>query len=169
MNRAASTTPRSSGGDVSLPAIPAAAPDPQPAEVPHYAPARMGVFLLETAASLSDGAGGPFGDGKPGRAATLANHQRVREAAARGLTRPEIVAATGIGYDRVKQIIRDLGLSVAPATPGPRPKIEAARPLRRKAPATTERLCLCGCGRIFQSAHAGERIAPRCRDAWSER
>ena len=104
------------------------------------------------------------------RPETLRNYERVREAAARGLTRPEISAETGLGYDRVKEIVRALGLAVANARPGARanryspPKLPAQR-----ATALVERVCLCGCGQRFQSSHAGERIAPRCRPSWSER
>lgn len=30
------------------------------------------------------------------------------------------------------------------------------------------RLCLCGCGARFASAHLGERIRPECRSMWEQ-
>ena len=99
--------------------------------------------------------------------------ERVREKAAQGLTRSEIAEALGIGYDRVKHLVRQYRIAIANDKPGPRTRRGPVRPapLACDAPALKPamRRCLCGCGEMFPSSHPGERISGRCREMWSRR
>jgi hypothetical protein len=72
----------------------------------------------------------------------------------------EIVDRLGRSEDSVRRRIRERGLrrsAAAPADPS-----RAARPARSSDPRARRRMrrCLCGCGTLFLSHHAGERFRP---------
>jgi len=100
------------------------------------------------------------------RAATL------RSCAEMGMSRHQAAIAMGLGYNTIKRLAARLKLRMEPTNPGapratgPRPATQLKKGERGKG---TPRLCLCGCGRVFDSLHVGERIAPQCRPSWIDR
>lgn len=97
--------------------------------------------------------------------------QAVRDCAARGMSRNAAAEALDISYDSIKGFARRYSIDFIRDKTGPKCGRSAAQRNRNRAatPGTTPRRCLCGCGKMFASLSAGDRIAPECRNAWAGR
>jgi hypothetical protein len=96
--------------------------------------------------------------------------QAIRDCAARGMSRDAAAVALDISYDSIKGFARRYSIDFIRDKTGPKCGRSAAQRNRNRADTGgTPRKCLCGCGKMFASLSAGDRIAPECRNAWAGR